>query len=129
MDIATLATLLMTLPGVVALINMIIKSRAEKSKTEAEAAQALVTSAVDLATAKDTIIDDLRRRVAKLEEEVNASKKDREKLHGDIEELAKLVERGRDYVLSLYKQIESLGSSPPETPEDLKKENWPESIK
>ena len=129
MDIATLATLLMTLPGVVALINMIIKSRAEKIKTEAEAAQALVSSAVDLAGAKDTIIEDLRRRVAKLEEEVNASKKDREKLHGDIEELAKLVERGRDYVLSLYKQIESLGSSPPETPEDLKKENWPESIK
>jgi hypothetical protein len=72
---------------------------------------------------------DLKKRIELLEAEVGEGKKDRERLHLDIKELAELVERGKKYVLELFEQIKSHNDIPKPIPEILKEENWPEIIK
>jgi propanediol dehydratase small subunit len=116
-------------PGVIALVRDVRKSRAETVKLDSDSAKSLADAATSIVEMMKVETADLKKRIELLEEEVSVGKKDRERLHLDIKELAELVERGKQYVLELFEQIKSHNDIPKPIPEILKEENWPEIIK
>jgi predicted ATP-grasp superfamily ATP-dependent carboligase len=65
-----LPTFIGSLPGVAALVAVLLKGKAESNKFKADAASALVTSAVDLSEAKDKQIVDYRAVIASHEDRI-----------------------------------------------------------